>query len=395
VAPTITFQGQVLQNTVVPWTIQVGGTEFYNDGVVPPDDPATWRVPYTTGIGGIYFGSAAPWTGSITVPNTSQMLSYVAANGGVPSGTWAVEVNDYARECANTKGCVTGDGKSGYPAGTYDVTVLLKPGAVSSTGALDVTFYLVTDTLTAATAPTNPSVVRMEQTLAGFFANAGVSLGTVRFVDAPPGIKVKYAGGVNADDGSPCGEIAALLQTSGPGDAMNLFLVNSLVSTQSGTTTVVGVDGTIPGPASLGGTVASGALVSVEDLRNGEGSAACTGGFSPSCGADFTAYIAAHETGHFLGLYHPTESYGTAFDPVADTPTCKCSACAPPAQVASCLASGQSPTASTYEVTGSDCTKGATCGGGDNLMFWLLNSRSTGALSAQQSSIIRANALVR
>ena len=40
-AQTVTYQGEVLGNTVVPWTVKVGGTEFYNDGAVAPADPAT------------------------------------------------------------------------------------------------------------------------------------------------------------------------------------------------------------------------------------------------------------------------------------------------------------------------------------------------------------------
>jgi hypothetical protein len=153
------------------------------------------------------------------------------------------------------------------------------------------------------------------------------------------------------------------------------------------------VDGTIPGPSSVGGTVASGALVSVEDLHHGPGS--CNGAPALACGADMTAYVAAHETGHFLGLYHVTESYGDLFDPVADTATCPCSSCAPTSQRASCVAPGQPPSSSSYQVLGSDCTKGPSCGGGDNLMFWLLSSVSTGALSADQARILRANALVQ
>ncbi len=395
VAPTITYKGQLLQNTVVPWTVSVGGTKFYDDGVVPPADPATWNVPYSTGVGGIYFGTAAPWTGSMTVPNTSQMLSYVAAHGGVPSGTWSVVVNDYAYECKGTSGCKLGDGKSSYPDGSYDVTVLLRPGAVAATGTMDVTFYLVTDTLTETSAPADPSVQRMLQTLGTFLGNAGIAVGTVRFVDLPATVKAKYATGVNADDGSPCGEISQLLQLSGAGNAMNLFLVNSLVSAQGGGVTVVGVDGTIPGPSSVGGTVASGALVSVADLTHGAGSASCSGAWTFACGADSTAYVAAHETGHFLGLYHVTESYGDLFDPVADTATCPCSTCAPQAQRSTCVAAGQTGSSSNYQVTGSDCTKGPSCGGGDNLMFWLLSSASKGSLSLDQSSILRANALVR
>jgi hypothetical protein len=198
---------------------------------------------------------------------------------------------------------------------------------------------------------------------------------------------------VDADDRSPCGEIATILSMAGPGNAMNLFLVNSLVSAEQSGTTIVGIDGTIPGPASVGGTVASGALVSVADLRGG-GTAACTGSMNlQGCGADRTAYIAAHESGHALGLYHDTEWTGTTFDPVKDTPTCDCKVCA--LDKTNCYAGTQTPT--TYQMSNADCSTypATACGGGENLMFWLFSAtQSTGALSAQQSSIARANPLV-
>jgi hypothetical protein len=58
-------------------------------------------------------------------------------------------------------------------------------------------------------------------------------------------------------------------------------------------------------------------------------------------------------------------------------------------------------TPTTYEVDNADCTRNltdpaSTCGGGDNLMFWLVDYvRSAGTLSAQQASIMRASPLVR
>ena len=401
-AQTVNYQGTPIDNNVVPLTVKVGATTFYDDNVIPPDDPANWNgTNGPNGIGAIYFGTLAPWTGTMTVPNTTNMLEYVTDHGGVPAGTWSVVVNDYAEECRviGRPDCVIGDGVSKYPPGRYDVKVLLKPGAVPATGTLDVRFYLVADTLTAATAPADPSVVRMSQTLGTLLAGAGLALGNVSFADVSPTVKARFAAGVNADEYGPCSEIATILQLAGAGNVMNLFLVSQFNSTQPGTGIIVGIDGTIPGPATAGGTVASGALVSVQDLSGG-GTSACQGAVSlAGCPADRTAYIAAHETGHFLGLYHDTESFGTLFDPIRDTRTCLCSACAPAAEKVNCYTGG-AVTSTTYDMTTIDCTRYPTdptsvCGGGENLMFWLLGSRSTGAVTPQQSSIIRATALVR
>jgi hypothetical protein len=337
----------------------------------------------------------------MTVPNTTNALNYAAANGGVPSGTWSVVVNDYAAECQaiGPPGCVVGDGTTTYPPGTYDVKVLLKPGPVASAGTMDVTLYLVTNRFDTSSAAADPSMTRMRETLATYLARAGITLGAVNFVDAEAAVKARYASGVSVDDLTPCGEVATVLRLAPPGNAMTLFLVNSLVS-QVGSYTVVGQDGTIPGPPSVGGTVASGALVSIADLTFTATPTACQGAITLSgCGADFTAYIAAHETGHFLGLYHVTESLGTLFDPVKDTPTCLCSACAPASQQVNCYTG--SFTASTYEVDNADCSRqlidpANPCGGGDNLMFWLVSGTlSTGTISAQQASIVRASPAVR
>jgi len=384
---SVTYKGSKVANTVVPLTVKVGGVEFFNNSVDPTGgDPAYWGT--KNGIGSIFFDSASPWTGTMTVPNTTHMLDHVVDHGGVPAGTWSVVVNDAVEECKaiGPTRCVVGDGNLTYPPGKYDVKVLLKLGAVPAAGTVDVNFYLVTTQLTKASAATSASVARMRQTLAGYFAPTGLTLGTVTFVDMPADVKARYASGVNIDDRLPCGDISSILRMSNAENAMSLFLVNSLVSNQGGTFTYVGIDGTIPGPSSVGGTVASGALVSVANLFFSSTPTSCQDAVNLSgCGADVTAYIAAHETGHFLGLYHVTESDGTRFDPVQDTPTCKLSLCAP---------------AST-EVVNSNCTRfpadpASPCGGGENLMFWLLDKTvPTGKLSPQQSSIMRANPLVR
>ena len=314
-------------------------------------------------------------------------LDSVNARGGAPSGTWSVVVNDYAAECKalGPPGCLVGDGTTAYPDGRYDVKVLLKPGAVASTGTMDVNLLLVTNRYTAASAAADPSMARMRETLATYLARAGIALGAVNFVDLPATVKARYAAGVSVDDLSPCGEVATVLRLAVPGNAMSLFLVNSLNTTQ-GSYQVVGQDGTIPGPASVGGTVASGALVSIANLTFTSSPTSCQGAIDlKACGADMTAYIGAHETGHYLGLYHVTESSGTLFDPVKDTPLCQVSVCAP----------GQ------VDVVNAECTKqlvdpASTCGGGDNLMFWLVDQvLSTGTISAQQSSIVRASPAVR
>jgi hypothetical protein len=95
-----------------------------------------------------------------------------------------------------------------------------------------------------------------------------------------------------------------------------------------------------------------------------------------------------------MGLYHPTELFGNAFDPLSDTATCACTACAPASAQSSCLANN--PNATVPTAMGSSwCTQSTTCGGGDNLMFWVISSASLGTLTPDQGLTMRSNPLVR
>src|SRR5262249_15435571 len=149
------------------------------------------------------------------------------------------------------------------------------------------------------------------------------------FYDLSAADKTRFGTSINADKHGPCDELDQMFTISGdhPGNTINLFLVHSLTTSQSGGGQVVGVDGTIPGPATLSGTVPSGAAVSLADLFCRPGG--CIGAPNiGNCGADQVAFIAGHETGHFLGLYHPTEIQGLLYDGLTDTAKCPCALCA-------------------------------------------------------------------
>jgi hypothetical protein len=111
------------------------------------------------------------------------------------------------------------------------------------------------------------------------------------------------------------------------------------------------------------------------------------------CGPDRVAYIGAHETGHFLGLFHTTEAEGADFDPLADTLKCPCIACASPNDLAKC---GSPAGVSAPNISADHCISAPACGGGDNLMFWLLQAGiSLGNLTPQQGQVMRLNPLVQ
>jgi hypothetical protein len=346
--------------------------------------------------------------GSVAFPSTSAGLAAVGL-AGVAAGTWRAMVNDYGHECwlaaqpsppAGLAG-IRCDAASRVRDTVYRLYALTAASAagggpvIRPTGTLDVAFHLVDAPtpvlqIDAAAAPADRRVRRMVDSFAWLLSGAGLCLGTVTFYDEPGWARARFGNGVSADDPTPCGNLPQLLATSRIGErSLELFLVTRLTGSSTGSTVVVGVDGTIPGPATVNGTVASGAVISAAGLAQ-SASAGCpepASGAAPdpmACGADEVAYIAAHESGHYLGLYHPTEGGGESFDPLSDTPHCECtSRCGDP----SGCSGGVSP---------ARCSQpDPLCGGGGNLMFWVVSGASEGFLSPQQALIARSSPLVR
>ncbi len=383
----VVYLNSIQDNSAVPGVIyQPDGTKAYDDND-PAYDPSKLSSPDGgTDPSGLYamYGGGTPTTAAFTIPNTARSL-----DAGVPAGQWSFRVSDYAFECAQANSNCSDGGATGN---TYDVTVLATP-APPATPTLDVAFYLVASVpFTAADAINDPSVKRMVSTFRSIYAKAGITVGTVTFYDVPAAAVTRFGTHINADSTGPCDELDQmfLLSADHPGNMLNLFLVQSITSQSNAGGSVVGIDGTIPGPAGFAGTVHSGAAVSLADLYQGTGS--CAGGINLNCGADEVAYIAAHEAGHFLGLFHTTEAEGLDFDPITDTAKCPCTQCAPSSQRASCTSSS----ASNIFLTANFCVSpGAGCGGGDNLMFWQLEAGvSLANLSAQQGAVMRFNPAV-
>src|SRR6266702_6177075 len=400
-------------NVAVPHTVASrGGAIAVNDltdgSFLPP--PGSGPDYFTTHSA--FFFSDSPATGTLTFPNTHQGLAVANGGTGLPSGSWNMVVSDLAWEC-QTGVVLVGAGDSclaGAIDSTYQVTIIAKPldggtGLIPASGNLDVVVYFATASvggspLTAATAAADADLARMKQTLASLLkaGNPGANLTVnVIFVDLPPDVQATYATGVHIDQSGACAELPQLLKQAAKGNTFNIFMVSDLVesTTTSTSPTIVGIDGTIPGPASIGGTVASGAAVSAANLRLNSGTSSCGASVNfQGCGADQTAYIIAHEAGHFLGLYHVTEQYGAEFDPLLDTPTCVCASCSTAPSTCADPAQG-APPASADRVRVNECLGAKPgCGGGDNLMFWLLSTGSQGMLTAEQGQVIRANPLI-
>jgi hypothetical protein len=399
----VTVGSSTIANSVQPSAIfQPSSTAKFFDILQQPPFRVTDPTKYLA-----YYYGFLPSSGSMTVPNTSAALDLVRSAGAVTPGTWSFTLSDRARDCSALTGC-TGASTSGR----YDVKVLTKPGPLTATGALDVDLYLVTaPTPATETGPAQPPRLRAADAVADpatspkaaqfrrfvgnlstIFARAGICLGKVTVHDVPDWAVEDYAV-VRIDSSGPCDELSQLFTLAVPTNAVHLFLVDELLDATggSGGYVVVGIDGSIPGPSGVPGTIASGAAVTIADFGEDGGTGACArGAFDVDrCGTDLVSYISAHEAGHWLGLYHTTESSGTFFDPLSDTPTCVCDACAQPSQIGICGSGGAM-------VGAERCArKDGSCAGGPNLMFWSINGRvSAGTLSREQGEVMRLNPAV-
>ena len=122
--------------------------------------------------------------------------------------------------------------------------------------------------------------------------------------------------------------------SKGDKDKVNLFFIDDYTDAA-----YLGNAAGIPGSQGLKGSH-NGVLINL--------SAHKTGG---SLNNQLLGETAGHEMGHFLGLFHPSESAGTLFDPIADTPQCPLS----------------QNSNNDSKLTAEECGQQY---GADNLMFW-------------------------
>ena len=342
----------------------------------------------------LWSGPLSPVTAAVTFPNTTAGLGQ--ADAGLPSGSWSFTVADLLRQCSGFSDC--DDPNAGSTSNQYDITILTRSGGIPAKGALDVAIYLVTTTgLTSGSAPNDPDLNRVVQRFAADFARGGICLQTVTFYNLPGWAQSRYhittVGSAEVAD--PCSDYRQLFTLAQAGNTVNLFFVDQINDSDGppGLQTI-GFDGAIPAPTTASGTVAGGAIVSISDLNSG----GCGSGFSLGCGPDVIAETAAHESGHSLGLFHPSEadgSSGDSFDGLEDTPQCVCSVCASASAIPSC-ANESSASSNFTTVDGDICATGTqVCGGGDYMMFWQLTSKSQGNVSPQEGQVMRMNPVVR
>ena len=124
--------------------------------------------------------------------------------------------------------------------------------------------------------------------------------------------------------------------SQGDKDKVNLFFITDYTDAA-----YLGNAAGIPGSQGLKGSH-NGVLINLSAHKTEEGG---------SLNDQLLGETAGHEMGHFLGLFHPSESAGTLFDPIADTPQCPLS----------------QNSNNDSKLTAEECGQQY---GADNLMFW-------------------------
>jgi hypothetical protein len=233
---------------------------------------------------------------------------------------------------------------------SVDCTALYRIVDPGSSATVDLHIILVgVSGLDAAGAADDANMQAVLDGVDALWSTAGLSVGEVSFEDFSGDVD-KYTV-LDAQT-----EFNSLLETvSLPSPkVLPIFLVDEI--TDSGSTTLGKAAGP-PGLATISGTSKSGMVASAADLEGDP---------------DKTARIIAHEGGHFLGLFHPTEKDGSEYDPISDTAKC----------------TTDSDGDGVYAPT--ECASS----GADNLMFWAESSSMNG-LSADQGWVLVRNPVSR
>ncbi|MFH1434763.1 MAG: CAP domain-containing protein [Pseudomonadota bacterium] len=175
---------------------------------------------------------------------------------------------------------------------TTDVSFRIKraPGAVISSGSLDINFFFVgLDEVNATNAQgSGGEFQNVIGWIESIYGDISLSLGTLTYTDINEPDRSTYRI-VHLDYGEPeLGELTGLFRLSEgrAGFAVNVFLVHDL--DEEG---VLGISPGIPGPQGFHGLGASGVVINYDSLWS----------------ARSAGMVIAHEVGHYMGLFHPTE----------------------------------------------------------------------------------------
>ncbi|MBX7192917.1 MAG: hypothetical protein K1X94_12705 [Sandaracinaceae bacterium] len=244
------------------------------------------------------------------------------------------------------------DGDTG--SATVRPSVLVRRGSDPATGAIEVAVHLVGVGVTAAAAPSDSRVQALLGRMDEVLAAVGIRRASTSYHD----VASSTLSTIDSADG-PDSELAQLFRLSAgrSGRVLSLFLVRTIEAGRSGFNTL-GIAGGIPGPVGVHGTMHSGVAIAFDASVAG-----------PS--GRLAGQVAAHESGHYLGLFHVTE------------------------QLRPCTGSETPDTTMCMPFGGGDTLADTVYGDDTNLMNWSLVGGGTNtALTTGQGHVLRHSALV-
>jgi Cys-rich repeat protein len=253
-----------------------------------------------------------------------------------------------------------------FVPGTYQVSFLRDGGAAPTnvrvfgkvgSGFPDrqrldlvLTFVSAPEGLNANAARTDSDFQRAMTVFDELYGRLGVDLGEVVYED----LDASSLRTIDSVDG-PGNELGALFSKSrAAGQGINFFFVQEIVGGDEGFI-ILGIAGGIPGPPAIMGTRHSGVALTMMGFRD-----------SPKV----LGQTMAHEGGHYLGLFHTSESNGTSHDPLPDTAQCKAS--------------------NDGDFDGYVTTQECAGKGAENFMFWLADENAS-QVSVEQGRVLRRN----
>lgn len=183
---------------------------------------------------------------------------------------------------------------------------------------IDLNIYLVDVGITAASAPRDANLNTLLDQFESVYAGAGITIGEVRYFDVEGEAAQRYSV-IRAE--ADVGGVLALTEPPGATKdavlSLNVVFIQTFALPNAGG--VLGISPGLPGPAGLHGTPNSGVVFTSEFLgqRFQERSGQLVDGNV------YTGNVLAHEMGHYLGLFHTTETDQRSTDPLPDTVDCR------------------------------------------------------------------------
>ena len=222
-----------------------------------------------------------------TLPGSFAVLVPNAPNISLLSGSWKYNLFASAPTTVNVEALIKSPSFVPLTSGTVNANL----------------FFVGVNGLTAASAPADANFQAILSKVNAIYAQIGLQLGNLTYIDITGADATTYTD--IADDTELAGLMRLSASPQASDFAINLFFVHSITGGMGGYV-ILGESAGIPG-VPIRGSSGSGVAVTMADFPNG---------------LDDIASTFAHEGGHWLGLFHTTESGGTSFDPLPDTPQC-------------------------------------------------------------------------